>query len=172
MTLVFLFDSGASPDAYARSREQPLLRRCNLSIDRRLINPQSEIRHSRTMAPSRRRFLKPTAPCSPPRRFSTPEPAKDRPTGLRRGAHRSLVSGKRTGSRVGRKRHLRAGCSHRVAYPTARPGPHCHSRLRLGATRGRSDRGDPPSDVVWVPPSEKHWHGATPTTMRHIAIRR
>jgi quercetin dioxygenase-like cupin family protein len=25
--------------------------------------------------------------------------------------------------------------------------------------------------VVWIPPSEKHWHGATPTTaMTHIAI--
>ena len=28
-----------------------------------------------------------------------------------------------------------------------------------------------PSDVVWIPPNEKHWHGATPTTaMTHIAI--
>jgi quercetin dioxygenase-like cupin family protein len=28
-----------------------------------------------------------------------------------------------------------------------------------------------PSDVVWFPPGEKHWHGATPTTaMTHIAI--
>ena len=26
-------------------------------------------------------------------------------------------------------------------------------------------------DVVWAPPNEKHWHGATPTTaMTHIAI--
>lgn len=26
-------------------------------------------------------------------------------------------------------------------------------------------------DVVWTPPNEKHWHGATPTTaMQHIAI--
>ena len=26
-------------------------------------------------------------------------------------------------------------------------------------------------DVVWCPPKEKHWHGATPTTaMTHIAI--
>jgi len=29
-----------------------------------------------------------------------------------------------------------------------------------------------PSDVVWIPPGEKHRHGATPTTaMTHIAIR-
>jgi len=28
-----------------------------------------------------------------------------------------------------------------------------------------------PGDVVWIPPSEKHWHGATMTTaMTHIAI--
>ena len=28
-----------------------------------------------------------------------------------------------------------------------------------------------PSDIVWFPPGEKHWHGATPTTaMSHIAI--
>jgi quercetin dioxygenase-like cupin family protein len=28
-----------------------------------------------------------------------------------------------------------------------------------------------PGDVVWFPPGEKHWHGATPTTaMSHVAI--
>ena len=28
-----------------------------------------------------------------------------------------------------------------------------------------------PGDVVWFPPGEKHWHGATPATaMSHIAI--
>jgi quercetin dioxygenase-like cupin family protein len=28
-----------------------------------------------------------------------------------------------------------------------------------------------PGDVVWFPPNEKHWHGATPTgAMTHIAI--
>jgi quercetin dioxygenase-like cupin family protein len=28
-----------------------------------------------------------------------------------------------------------------------------------------------PGDIVWFPPNEKHWHGATPTTaMTHIAI--
>jgi len=28
-----------------------------------------------------------------------------------------------------------------------------------------------PGDVVWIPPDEKHWHGATPSTaMTHIAI--
>ena len=28
-----------------------------------------------------------------------------------------------------------------------------------------------PGDVVWIPPHEKHWHGATPSTaLTHIAI--
>jgi quercetin dioxygenase-like cupin family protein len=28
-----------------------------------------------------------------------------------------------------------------------------------------------PGDVVWIPPGEKHWHGAKATTaMTHIAI--
>ncbi|MES2596341.1 MAG: cupin domain-containing protein [Verrucomicrobiota bacterium] len=28
-----------------------------------------------------------------------------------------------------------------------------------------------PGDVVWFPPGEKHWHGATPSTaMTHLAI--
>jgi quercetin dioxygenase-like cupin family protein len=28
-----------------------------------------------------------------------------------------------------------------------------------------------PGDVVWFPPGEKHWHGATPTNaMTHIAV--
>ncbi len=28
-----------------------------------------------------------------------------------------------------------------------------------------------PGDIVWFPPGEKHWHGASPTTaMSHIAI--
>jgi quercetin dioxygenase-like cupin family protein len=28
-----------------------------------------------------------------------------------------------------------------------------------------------PGDVVWIPPGQKHWHGATPTSgMTHVAI--
>ena len=28
-----------------------------------------------------------------------------------------------------------------------------------------------PGDVIWFPPGEKHWHGASPTTgMTHIAV--
>ena len=42
---------------------------------------------------------------------------------------------------------------------------------------GRAQRWDGPieeigaGDVVWVPPGEKHWHGAAPeTAMSHIAL--
>ena len=27
-----------------------------------------------------------------------------------------------------------------------------------------------PGDVIWCPPGEKHWHGASTTAMTHIAI--
>jgi quercetin dioxygenase-like cupin family protein len=64
--------------------------------------------------------------------------------------------------------------------PGARTAWHTH---RLGQTLvvvsgfGRVARdGGPaeevrPGDVVWIPPGERHWHGASPTTaMSHIAI--
>ena len=38
-------------------------------------------------------------------------------------------------------------------------------------TEGSSTEEVRPGDVVWFPPGEKHWHGATPTTaMTHIAV--
>jgi quercetin dioxygenase-like cupin family protein len=38
-------------------------------------------------------------------------------------------------------------------------------------TEGRPIEEVRPGDVVWFPPGEKHWHGATPTTaMTHIAV--
>ena len=64
--------------------------------------------------------------------------------------------------------------------PGARTAWHTHplgQRLIVTAGFGRVQRwGGPieeirPGDVVWIPPAEKHWHGATPTTaMTHIAI--
>lgn len=64
--------------------------------------------------------------------------------------------------------------------PGARTAWHTHP---LGQTLivtfgvGRAQRwGGPieeirPGDVVWFPPGEKHWHGASPSTaMTHIAI--
>ena len=64
--------------------------------------------------------------------------------------------------------------------PGARTAWHTHSlgqTLIVTAGSGWAQReGGPieevlPGDVVWFPPGEKHWHGATPTTaMTHIAI--
>jgi quercetin dioxygenase-like cupin family protein len=70
------------------------------------------------------------------------------------------------------------------AYVTFEPGArtawHTHplgQRLIVTAGFGWVQRdGGPveeirPGDVVWFPPGEKHWHGATPTTaMTHSAI--
>jgi quercetin dioxygenase-like cupin family protein len=64
--------------------------------------------------------------------------------------------------------------------PGARTAWHTHplgQTLIVTAGCGRVQReGGPieeihPGDVIWFPPGEKHWHGATPTTaMTHIAI--
>jgi quercetin dioxygenase-like cupin family protein len=64
--------------------------------------------------------------------------------------------------------------------PGARTAWHSHplgQTLIVTAGSGRVQReGGPieeirPGDVVWFPPEEKHWHGASPTTaMTHIAI--
>ena len=43
-----------------------------------------------------------------------------------------------------------------------------HEPVQAGTTRFEEIR---PGDVVWFPPGEKHWHGASPTVaMTHIAI--
>jgi quercetin dioxygenase-like cupin family protein len=67
-----------------------------------------------------------------------------------------------------------------TSEPSARTAWHTHplgQTLIATAGCGRAQRwGGPveeirPGDVVWFPPGEKHWHGATPTTaMTHIAI--
>lgn len=64
--------------------------------------------------------------------------------------------------------------------PGARTAWHCHplgQTLIVTAGCGRVQReGGPveeigPGDTIWIPPLEKHWHGAAPTTsMTHIAI--
>ena len=64
--------------------------------------------------------------------------------------------------------------------PGARTAWHTHplgQTLIVTAGAGQVQReGAPveeirPGDVVWFPPGEKHWHGASPTTaMTHIAI--
>jgi quercetin dioxygenase-like cupin family protein len=41
----------------------------------------------------------------------------------------------------------------------------------LAQVWGEPVRAIRPGDVIWFPPGEKHWHGASPTTaMTHIAI--
>jgi quercetin dioxygenase-like cupin family protein len=64
--------------------------------------------------------------------------------------------------------------------PGARAAWHTHplgQTLIVTAGAGRVQRwGGPieeirPGDVIWIPPGEKHWHGAAPTTaMTHIAV--
>ena len=64
--------------------------------------------------------------------------------------------------------------------PGARTAWHTHplgQTLIVTTGSGRVQRwGGPieairPGDVVWFPPGEKHWHGASPTTaMTHIAV--
>ncbi len=74
----------------------------------------------------------------------------------------------------------RAGGACVTFEPGARTAWHTHplgQTLIVTAGCGWAQReGGPieeikPGDVVWFPPGEKHWHGATPTTaMTHIAI--
>ncbi|HEV8693847.1 MAG TPA: cupin domain-containing protein [Lysobacter sp.] len=64
--------------------------------------------------------------------------------------------------------------------PGARSAWHTHplgQTLIVTAGTGRVQRWGGPieeirsGDVVWIPPGQKHWHGASPTTgMTHIAI--
>lgn len=64
--------------------------------------------------------------------------------------------------------------------PGARTAWHTHplgQTLIVTAGRGWAQQwGGPveeilPGDVIWFPPGEKHWHGATPTTaVTHLAI--
>ena len=74
----------------------------------------------------------------------------------------------------------RVGCAYVTFEPGARTAWHTHplgQTLIVMACCGRVQReGGPiesiqPGDIVWFPPGEKHWHGASPTTaMTHIAI--
>jgi quercetin dioxygenase-like cupin family protein len=67
-----------------------------------------------------------------------------------------------------------------IFEPGARTAWHTHplgQTLIVTSGVGRVQRsGGPveeirPGDVVWIPPGEKHWHGASPTVaMNHIAI--
>jgi quercetin dioxygenase-like cupin family protein len=74
----------------------------------------------------------------------------------------------------------RASAASVTFEPGARTAWHTHTlgqTLIVAAGCGWAQRwGGPkeqirPGDVIWIPPGEKHWHGATATTaMTHIAI--
>ncbi len=71
-------------------------------------------------------------------------------------------------------------CASVTFEPGARTAWHTHplgQTLIVTAGYGRVQRWGGkieeirPGDVVWIPPAEKHWHGASPSTaMTHIAI--
>ena len=73
------------------------------------------------------------------------------------------------------------GAAARVTFePGARTAWHTHplgqtlivtDGLGLAQREGGPVEEIRPGDVVWFPPNEKHWHGASPTTaMVHLAI--
>ena len=131
-------------------------------------------------SPSRRRSGRTPTPLNPNKRRSTwrsresarSRPAKGRPTGSPARSASTRCSRPNAPARA-------AGAS--VTFePGARTAWHTHplgQTLIITAGCGWVQReGGPveevhPGDVVWFPPGEKHWHGATPTTaMTHIAI--
>ena len=105
------------------------------------------------------------------------EAARSRPARDRR-----TISPARSASiRCSRRPTRRASRGASVTFePGARTAWHTHplgQTLIVTAGCGWVQRGGGPveeirpGDVVWFPPGEKHWHGATPTTaMTHIAI--
>ena len=74
----------------------------------------------------------------------------------------------------------RVGASLVTFEPGARSAWHTHplgQTLIVTSGAGRAQREGGPveeiraGDVIWIPPGEKHWHGAAPiTAMSHIAI--
>src|SRR6476620_11785452 len=80
----------------------------------------------------------------------------------RNGSRRSAVSGARSRLRLRRGGHVRTWCPYGVAHPSTRA-----NTRRDGGFRSRAAMDGPieeirPSDVVWFPPGEKHWHGPHP----------
>jgi quercetin dioxygenase-like cupin family protein len=58
-----------------------------------------------------------------------------------------------------------------MAHAPAGSDAHRDGWHGLGSAVGGPTQEIREDDVVWIPPGQKHWHGATPTTsMTHIAI--
>src|SRR5579872_5514575 len=67
--------------------------------------------------------------------------------------------------------HLRARGSYGMAHTSARSDLDVTAGCGQAQGWGGMIEAIRPGDVVWIPPGEKHWHGATPTAARtHIAI--
>ena len=87
------------------------------------------------------------------------------------GARRSDVPGGRSGTRIRRTCHVRAGRAQRVATHPLGQTLIVTSGLGWAQVEGGPIEEIRPGDVVWFPPGLKHWHGAAPATaMTHIAI--
>jgi quercetin dioxygenase-like cupin family protein len=104
------------------------------------------------------------------------ETARSRPRRDRR-----IISPVRCAStRCSRRPNRRARGVSVTFEPGARTAWHTHplgQTLIVTSGLGRVQRWDGPieeirpGDMVWFPPGEKHWHGASPTTaMTHIAV--
>lgn len=97
-----------------------------------------------------------------------------------KGAAESFTGSVRVDPLFQAKATTRATGAYVTFEPGARTAWHTHpvgQTLIVTAGAGRVQRwGDPvqeirPGDVVWIPPGQKHWHGASPTTaMTHIAV--
>jgi hypothetical protein len=96
--------------------------------------------------------------------------------GTRRFIYRHRLAGSNyrssgAGAHTFRDGALRAGCAHPLAHPSAWPDARGYFRFGRVQVWGGKAREIRPGDVVWIPPSEKHWHGAGPNTvMVHVAM--
>jgi quercetin dioxygenase-like cupin family protein len=58
-----------------------------------------------------------------------------------------------------------------MAHSSARTDAFCRSGVGRAQTKGGPVREIRAGDTVWIPPNEKHWHGASPNNgMVHIAM--
>ena len=96
------------------------------------------------------------------------------------GPSQNFTGSVRVDSRFRRSAPARVGGATVTFEPGARTHWHTHPLGQtlivtagaglVGRWRGQVEA-IRPGDIVWIPPGEKHWHGAAPTTaMSHIAI--
>jgi quercetin dioxygenase-like cupin family protein len=98
----------------------------------------------------------------------------------RKGSEESFTGSVRIDPLFQAPEPARAGAGHVTFEPGARTAWHTHplgQTLIITSGLGWVQRDGGPieevraGDVVWFPPREKHWHGASPTNgMTHIAV--